>query len=138
MDKKAILIGAAISLTLFFAAVFAAGWWVLAVWQSEMYLANYFGLTKMLAPCVGGAGAGFKADKLPWRHGALVGVFYAVLLALIGWSLVPGLGTINGLLNNLIISVLLGSIGGVIGKNLKRASGKRKQEKSLTKTKNYK
>lgn len=126
MSTKAIIKGTCIALVLFALAVFAGGWWVLAVWQTEMYLASYLVLAKVFALFFGGVGSGFMAGKFPWRHGALVGFFYAIMLTAVGWILLPGLGNNEEFFNSLVLSILLGSIGGVVGKNLRGAANRRK------------
>ncbi|MBO8172610.1 MAG: TIGR04086 family membrane protein [Bacillaceae bacterium] len=70
---------------------------------------------------IGGMVAGKKAGQRGWYHGSLTGLFYFMIMALIGFLAFDATLKLTSLYY-LIGSFLCGSIGGVIGVNYFKSS----------------
>ncbi|NLC76724.1 MAG: TIGR04086 family membrane protein [Clostridia bacterium] len=131
MNWLAIVGGVVVSLSVLCLGLVGGAWWVLTLWEREMYLAGYLNSLFYLTVWAGGIIAGYRAKSLPWRHGAIAGCCYAILLQLVGWLLAPTWMNGQPAVKPVIICLLMGALAGVVGQNLRKASKRRRRYKAL-------
>jgi putative membrane protein (TIGR04086 family) len=127
LNWQAIVRGLSVSLILLLLGIVAGAWWVLTLWEPEMYLAGYLKFLYFFTVWAGAMAAGRRAPRLPWRHGAAIGGIYSCLLLFLKWLLVPTLDfdLSSGAL--VLNSLLMGSFAGVVGQNLRKAKRRRQK-----------
>lgn len=104
----------AFTLTLILALVSYFGHIEQSIVSRLLLLANYISIG------IGGLMAAIKVDTKGWLHGGFVGLVYALCFLLLV-SLVPGLSVILGygsILQAVIVSFLIGIVGGIVGVNI--------------------
>ncbi|MEB3102033.1 TIGR04086 family membrane protein [Ferviditalea candida] len=94
---------------------------LLVLWteMKEQSLAFYAYLIHGLSIFAGGLASGRKADKKGWYHGAVLGIVYSLLILAIahfGFDSTLGLNA----LSLILLSLMLGALGGAIGVNVKK------------------
>lgn len=125
MNWKSVWLGAMVSFSLMVIGWLGGAWWTLTVWAPEMDLSGYLQLMFWLPVGAGGIAAGYGAPRLPWRHGGTAGAVTGLLLLGLQWLLVPTLMSLPAVLKLLGTAVVLGSLAGVVGQNLRRAAERR-------------
>ncbi len=106
----------AISVTM--ACCLILGLWVLFSSSGIYYFSWLLKGASLLGTLAGGLAAGKKVQNLGWLHGALVGLAYGLVFALL--SLSNGLGAFSNLdlAGRLGVYTLLGMAAGIVGINL--------------------
>jgi putative membrane protein (TIGR04086 family) len=127
LNWRAVLRGLGVSAILSSLGLVVGAWWVLTLWEPEMYLAGYLKFLYFFTVWAGAMAAGRRAPRLPWRHGAAIGGIYSCLLLFLKWLLVPTLDfdLSSGAL--VLNSLLMGSFAGVVGQNLRKAKIRRQK-----------
>ncbi|KUK53379.1 MAG: hypothetical protein XD78_1250 [Desulfotomaculum sp. 46_296] len=100
------------------AACLILGLWVMFSSSGVFYFSWLLKGVSLLGTFIGGLTAGRRAQNLGWLHGALVGLTYGLVFALL--SLSNGLGAFSSLdlAGRLGAYMLLGMAAGVVGINL--------------------
>jgi putative membrane protein (TIGR04086 family) len=68
---------------------------------------------------IGGLVSGRRAGKRGWYYGGMMGILYSVVVVLIGFLSYDAALTLNTLIL-LVLSFVMGALGGMIGVNLRR------------------
>lgn len=127
MSWWAIVRGLGVTAFLLLLGLVGGIWWVLTLWEPEMYLAEYLNFLYCFAIWAGAMAAGYRAPRLPWRHGGMIGGIYSCILLFLKWLLVPTLDFDMSAGAFVISSLLMGSLAGVVGQNLGRAKRRRQK-----------
>jgi len=92
----------------------------------EKYISSSVIITTIISIIVAGSTATSRINKKGWVNGAVVGVVYMLILYLLSSISFNDFTITRYCVTMLIIGILSGSIGGIIGVNLKHNSGRKK------------
>lgn len=118
LQARAIVSGVVLT---FLLSVVLAGILALVVYFSSIGEASASGLLFYAGLFSLAAGAGYgarRAESLGWLHGALIGLVYVALSAVLSTIVFPGGYVAHNLGRRLIMGCAVGILGGVLGVNL--------------------
>lgn len=84
---------------------------------SEFFVPYFiFGFT-LISILVGSVYIGKRVEKKGWFKGGMLGLIYVLILSILSFSCLPGLGFNLNIFTKLFIGFSFGTIGGVLGIN---------------------
>jgi putative membrane protein (TIGR04086 family) len=119
LNLKYVLLGVLTALILAFVLSGIVGAVMYQGWLSEIHSPLVMTAVSFLSLFLGGVYAGRRAGRAGWAHGALAGLFYLVLVSILGLLLFDQLAPVMVLLQRLIVGAALGAVGGTVGINIR-------------------
>lgn len=85
---------------------------------SESKLPQLNNLIMVISIVLSGIYVAFKIKENGWINGAIVGVLYSLVIIFLGTIFIKDMNTTSFILTRLLLSTVIGIIGGMIGINL--------------------
>lgn len=86
---------------------------------TDKYLQIIVAVVTFISIAIGALKSTKYVEKNGWLHGLIIGALYGLIIFLIGIGVVPGYSFNFAMLQKIILYVLIGTLSGMLGMNLK-------------------